>query len=214
MNESDQEEIFFPTMQIYGARNVEKHKHYGPENNDYFWFLYPKILEHQLHEGMLEYQQGLQVTAYCPFDFSYFPFDNQYCDFKFGSVGHSVYGILLNSTRVHYSDQLIHNGEGFLPMNDIALPFDIRLESLKPFELLQSGYSYSYTGMRIHLSRNSLTQLIGSYYGPTVIFSLLSLVSYTMDLEMVRQYINSLLIKSSGMILIITSFCYLLFCSS
>ena len=55
-------------------------------------------------------------------------------------------------------------GEGRLLLNQSRLPFDISLESLKPFLFSRIGYNFSHTGMRIHLSRNDFALLIGGYY--------------------------------------------------
>ena len=86
---------------------------------------------------------------------------------------------------ISYQNQEIQYGEGLLQLNQSRLPFDISLESLKPFLKPEMGYDYSFAGMRIHLARNSFTMLIGSYYGPTVIFSILSLVSYSIKSDIV-----------------------------
>ena len=83
------------------------------------------------------------------------------------------------------SGQDINYGGGRLLLNQTRLPFDISLESLKPFLFSRIGYNFSHTGMRIHLSRNDFALLIGGYYGPTIIFSTLSLVSYSIRTEMV-----------------------------
>ena len=76
-------------------------------------------------------------------------------------------------------------GEGVLLLNQSRLPFDIYLESLTPFNISRIGYVYSQAGMRIHLRRNNFALLIGGYYGPTIIFSTLSLVSYSIRTEVV-----------------------------
>ena len=84
----DQEQIFVPTLQISGSKTVVRTRHYGPKDGDYFWFLHPNIYEWQHAPNMLEFQQTLQIAVYCPFNFKSFPFDNNYCDFTFGSVNY------------------------------------------------------------------------------------------------------------------------------
>ena len=76
-------------------------------------------------------------------------------------------------------------GEGLLKVKQSRMPFDISLENLAPFLYEESGFNYSYAGVRIHLTRNDFTLLIGSYYGPTIIFSMLSLVSYSIKSDIV-----------------------------
>ena len=94
--------------------------------------------------------------------------------------------IRLNATLVRYKQSKTMYGQNILSViNGSSLPFDISLESLKPYEHFQAGFNYSNTGMRIHLSRKNFDQLQGSYYGPTFLFSLLSLVSYTISTDVV-----------------------------
>ena len=194
VNEVDQNQIFFPTLQIIGAWKIERMRHYGPMDNDYFWFLHPNMMEWQLHPDMLEFQQHLKVTIYCPFVFKTFPFDTNYCDFSFGALENENKSIQLNSTRIRYKHKRLHQGEGLLYLDESYLPFDIYLESKMPFEVELAGMWYSFTGMKITLTRNNFDELQGSFYGPTLMFSLLSLVSYGISEDSVRIF--SILIKS------------------
>ena len=89
-----------------------------------------------------------------------------------------------------YKNQHIKYGEGLLPLKQTRLPFDISLESLEAFEVYTSGYDYSSTGMRIHFTRNTVGLLIGGFYGPTIIFALLSLVSYAINSDVVSPLIH------------------------
>ena len=91
------------------------------------------------------------------------------------------------SEPFRYKNKQIKHGEGLLSIEQARLPFNIALESLKSFNLLSSGYNYSSTGMRIHFKRNTFGLLVGGYYGPTIIFTLLSLVSYTINADMVSM---------------------------
>ena len=56
-----------------------------------------------------------------------------------------------------------------------------------PFDEAFMGYNYSRTGIKIHFKRNSLSLLKGKFYGPTAIFSLLSMLSYTIAIEKVTS---------------------------
>ena len=165
-------------MQISGAKAIQRTRNYGPIDNDFFWLKYPHHLE---------YQQSLQVTIYCSFDFKTFPFDDHNCDFNFGSVGNGMEKILLNSSKLHYKKQFVLFGQGLLRLDDTELPFDVSIESLEPFDHFQAGFNYSFTGMRIHLSRNEFGQLIGGYYGPTFLCSL-SQISYAINTDMVSYF--------------------------
>ena len=76
-------------------------------------------------------------------------------------------------------------GEGPLEFDPNLLPFYVSLESLEEFNFFQAGYNYSFAGMKMTLKRNNFGLLIGGYYGPTIIFSLLSLVSFTINPDIV-----------------------------
>ena len=76
-------------------------------------------------------------------------------------------------------------GEGPIKFDHTRLPFNVSLESIGEYEFSQAGYQYSFVGMRISLTRNNFGLLVGSYFGPTTIFSLLSLVSFTISPDIV-----------------------------
>ena len=76
-------------------------------------------------------------------------------------------------------------GEGPIIFDHNRLPFNVSLEANDEYKFFQAGYHYSFVGMRITLTRNNLGLLIGGYFGPTIIFSLLSLVSFTINPDIV-----------------------------
>ena len=62
------------------------------------------------------------------------------------------------------------------------------LESREEYKHSQAGSEYSFIGMRIKLTRNNLGLLVGGYFGPTTIFSILSLVSFTINPDIVSYF--------------------------
>ena len=179
VNEFDQTQIFTPTLEIRRAKTIVRKRKYGAIDKDYFWYFHP--------ENMMEYQQSLKVTIYCSMDFKHFPFDSHTCDLNFGASGITINALKMNATTMNYKNQSVKYNEGLLHMKQSRLPFDISLESLEPFEYVQGGYKYSYAGMSLHLTRNDFGVLIGGYYGPTIIFSTLSLVSYSIKADIVSN---------------------------
>ena len=110
------------------------------------------------------------------------------CDLNFGDAASTDMFLMLNASMAGYQNQKVNYGEELLKVNQSRLPFDISLESLKPFMHVDfAGWKISYAGIRIHLSRNNFGQLVGGYYGPTIIFSLLSLVSYSIKADIVSD---------------------------
>ena len=176
MNHVDQYEVYFPTLQVSDAKSVSRTRKYGPQDEDYFWFLYPHNFE---------YQQALKVEIYCTFDFTSFPFDSHKCDFNFGASSSYSTVLTLKETILRYKNIKRIFGQGPINFNPTRLPFNVSLKSNDEYEFFQAGYHYSFVGMRITLTRNNLGLLLGGYYGPTIIFSLLSLVSFTINPDIV-----------------------------
>ena len=164
------------------AKDVIRERRYGAVDLDFFWFRFPHFLE---------YQQALKVTIYCSLDFTNFPFDSHTCDLKFGSSYSTDNALQLDpSPDLHYSNQVVKYGDSYRSFNQSRIPFLILLESLKSFQHFEGGWNYSYTGMRIFLTRNDLGLLIGGFYGPTALFSALSLISYSINIDSVSRMPN------------------------
>lgn len=128
---------------------------------------------------------------YCTFNFESFPFDSNYCGFEYFGSDTDLY-LLLNSSTIVYKGQHIKNQDRMIHVNQTRFPFDISLEGIDPFFMHLTGNNHSATGMRVHFTRNKLSALIGSYYAPTFVFVLLSLVSYSIEADMVRNYLIQL----------------------
>ena len=182
--------MYFPTLQVSNAKEITRTRKYGPQDADYFWFLYPHNFE---------YQQALKVVIYCTFDFSSFPFDSHDCDFNFGASTSYDTVLKLNETILRYKDVKKMHGEGPIYFTPTRLPFFVSLEGLKEHRFFQAGYYYSFVGMRITLTRNNFGLLVGGYYGPTLIFSLLSLVSFSINPDIVSclKYIFEIMVSTS-----------------
>ena len=75
-------------------------------------------------------------------------------------------------------------------MDQNLLPFDISFETLEPEERFLAGFEYSYAGVRIYLKRNDFKLMVGSFYGPTAMFSMLSLISFSINPDIVRFNLN------------------------
>ena len=152
VNEKDQHDVYFPTLQISDAKLVSRTRKYGPQDEDYFWFLYPHNFE---------YQQALKVEIYCTFDFTSFPFDAHECDFNFGASSSYDVVLRLNETMLRYQNFKKLHGEGSIQFNPSRLPFFVSLEGRDEYRFFQAGYYYSLVGMRMTLSRNNFGLLMG-----------------------------------------------------
>ena len=90
---------------------------------------------------------------------------------------------------VLYSQETTSDGYKPLLVNQSLLPFEIEVESKKTWEIEIDGYNYSHAGMRIHLHRIDLGLLMGGFYLPMALFSTLSLISFTINPEVVSLYV-------------------------
>ena len=171
-------------MTINRAKTIERTRKFGLTDEDESWF--------NGFNGIIDYKQSIKVTIYCKFEFQSYPFDSHTCDFIYIATAPAQY-LWLNSSEIRYQNQNVENQEEIIHIEQSDLPFYIELERLERFNLTRTGYNYSSTGMRIHIERNKLGLLIGGYYGPTTIFVLLSLVSYSIDADMVSLKLSDLL---------------------
>ena len=163
-------------MKALNTKNVQEVKPTGRYETDYHWFNYPHHLE---------FKQNIQVTIFCSFDFHDFPFDSHVCDFKIGSSGVSIYYLRLLPFEIHSGDIISNGYEPILIKQESHLPFELNVESLPSFEIIIDGYNYSHAGMRLHLRRDDLGLLMGGFYLPMGLFSALSLISFSIDPEIV-----------------------------
>ena len=95
-----------------------------------------------------------------------------------------------NNSKIIYGNETHTFGEN--PIIIHHLPFEIQLETLPAFKKVDPIYdnAYSYTGMVIRLRRNSLGELFSGYYFPTGSFALLSIISFLIKPDMVRNNHN------------------------
>ena len=146
---------------------------------DYFWF---NTIETYRHD--FEYYETLKITYHCNFDFSTFPFDYHTCNLTLGSSYISVGNMTLLKPMIVFG--VTNTTDDILHFKSTAVPFDMTAKSIPPFNYTFKGWSYSYVGVSINLSRNTLGLLIGRFFGPTITFSSLSSLSYSIDIEKVH----------------------------
>ena len=178
VDEEFAKEIFFPTLSIYKAKHVKVVEQVSTIDYRYFW-------HHKNGPHHFEMEQNMMVTIVCSFDFSSFPFDHHSCNFEFGfSLSQGF--LLLTPTTIIYRESNTRFGHLQLQYSSHQIPFDVTIVGLEPFGKLKFEYNYSHAGFQIILKRNRLGTLLGSFYLPTGIFASLSLVSFSINPDMVR----------------------------
>jgi hypothetical protein len=126
-------------------------------------------------------------TVYCSFDFANFPFDNHQCDLNFGVISWSASSVSLLSLTIFSGEESTSFGKNSIEIisTHSPEPFNINISSIAPFKIRDNGWNYSFTGMHMEFYRNTIGSLIGGYYVPTATFSIFSLVSYSIDIDIV-----------------------------
>ena len=185
--------IFFPTIKFLNIKSMKREGKYGVVDKDPFWMEYPHYFEHQ---------KALEIELYCHFDFQNFPFDHHHCLFAFGSSELIPKFLTFNPTRIRYENVLkicIDQSEN-VSVKQNRLPFEISLSCIMPFIQFEAGFDHSYAGIEINFTRNSFGTLIGGFYIPTGIFAYLSLISFSIDVNMVNIKIRSFYTELNSLI--------------
>ena len=95
---------------------------------------------------------------------------------------------MLKPTVIYMNNyKKFESNENSIPIESENVPFEMTAESIMPFLIEKNGLNYSYTGLRIDFKRNTLGLLIGRFYGPTAIFSAFSILSYNINIDMVKR---------------------------
>ena len=78
---------------------------------------------------------------------------------------------------------------------DGHLPYSFSILGKKEFPITNYEWDYPAIGIQIRLKRNKLGTLIGGFYIPTALFSILSMISFFINPDVVRKC--SIYIKTS-----------------
>ena len=137
----------------------------------------------------------MRVTVYCDFDFSYFPFDQQYCNLSLFDPVHSKNWVFVNETEFLCIKGICkREKEWMMLQNQNKIPYLIRMKNIGTSDhtfgdSLFYYFPWSISTIRFSLQRNSLGLLVGSFYFPTGLFAFLSMGSYIINPEMVSAMI-------------------------
>ena len=147
----------------------------------------------------MQYGEEFQLTFPCRFHLAKFPFDSHECSIYFGDIRYTTNELKLDV--VNLKDWSRNNGPSTsvgsdpLILDDLALPFGFELEVL-PTKEKDINYNVSMAGILIRIERESFGMLLSGYCYPTISFALLSMVSFLIHPDMVRQAKNFSLMLS------------------
>lgn len=163
IKEHDIEQIHVPLVRFNNIKDLRRIPNWGPKDSNYFWFRLPHNIQ---------YFEAIQIKLFCSFTFTSYPFDSHYCDMTFGSSSNIDISVFYPQPNI-----FVDSGS----MIQSKLPFHIHLETIAPFTQIILGSRYPNTGIRIHLARDDLGLLYGGFFGPTGLFSIMSLTSFTIN---------------------------------
>ena len=146
------------------------------------------------HPNGLMFQVTKELSWSCDMDFNKYPYDTQNCIIGMSnSIGRSNL-VTLNPPKIYPREQFDENGTHLLVSND-HLQFDMTFKSLPSTTTQEFNSKYSLAQFEITLTRKSTSssRLVTSYFGPTLIFSILSLVSFCVKHEQVPGRIGLLI---------------------
>ena len=170
ITDDDLELVWYPKISFGNILKVEKIVTLGTKRNSYFWI--------NAFENKLEYEEDLKLTFACDMDFKQFPIDVQSCGFTLGDLEWTTYSILFNQTKVWRNSYLIHNNKTSLYINDTTTPFNFKIDLKEPFRKDFLGENFDYTGFNITLTRKRLGTLMNTFYIPTALFAVVSMISF------------------------------------
>ena len=173
--------VWTPTVVFTNAISVKKLHTYGDElTRSFFYYNNPASGNQYFF-----YQVYLIIKMTCNLDFQKFPFDYQKCQLQYTNIIGKIEDVILNAPKIQNNngteDKIIEIESGILP-------FDAMVKSVKVDDRFDYEGYYSRAGVMVELVRDTseLNQLMGSYYGPTSIFALLSMFSFFVKPDQVQ----------------------------
>ena len=170
---------------IINCQSLEKTKMIDVKNSlGFFWHQEPffKLFE-----------EDFKVTLSCNFDFLMFPFDKHQCYLKFINPYYEKDQAKFTPTSIYVKSSSTNLTDQPLLIKDHKLPYEISVASIPTGQYFLTKYTHATTGIVFNLERNDIGQLIGGFFWPTGIFTIISLVSFLIDPDVVPGRMGLLL---------------------
>ena len=85
--------IWQPRFKFPNVLKYELTKEYGATNTFVFWYL---------GNQTMEYGEQFQLTFFCHFDFTNFPFDSHECRIEYGDENYGIDDLKVNASTIIY----------------------------------------------------------------------------------------------------------------
>ena len=190
MGEDITELIWYPRLSFFNVKSVEKLAGFGYSELRQFYLSDPKIQKNNMDMCEL-----MKISISCYFDFNSFPFDHQECDFSLYDATNMIEWIILNETQDLCYEGMHCNefgGNGIITLPDQpGIPYKIGMKYMGvlnyQYDSTWNNSTVAYSTIKFTFERNSLGLLIGSFYLPTGLFAVLSMVSYIISPDIVSR---------------------------
>ena len=139
------------------------------------------------------FSENVKETFYCDLDFQLYPFDKHECFLKLYNIFSALKFLKFTPTEVYINSSSTNLTGPPLLITTHRLPFEITVESVPTGITFNGKWLYSTSGIVFNIWRNDIGQLIGGFFGPTAIFTLISLVSFFIDPDVVPGRMGLLL---------------------
>lgn len=152
-----------------------------------FWYKHPQSLFLQTME---------RLTLACQMTFSSYPFDSHSCSINLANFIGKYSLVVMNPLKVYSRNESGQSNSGNkLVVHDQKLRFDLTLTPTESITNEEFGSNYSWAQVDILLQRKSKESkyLWGSYFASTLIFAVLSLASFCIQVDMVPGRIGLLI---------------------
>ena len=186
-------DIWYPKIYIANSITIQSLvSHRNPKMLNSLWYSYPT--------KSLRYSVIFVTKVSCKLDFQSFPFDNHKCDLILKNWVGGSYRIVLKSPSIYGLDKNGQEVEGkyfnITTTGNNRLNYKFRFESLPTTEFQDDGHTYSETRIKMIFERTekSRTKIFGGYHATTAIFSILSLISFFIQPEVVPGRMGMLII--------------------
>ena len=174
-------EIWFPSIYITNALNLEKLGSFGGDDMISLWYKHPSTFQ---------YSEVIKVIIHCEMEFQNFPFDHHdNCALKMRNWLGIVKYVQLNKPIIWYDDP--NNPSTNISVQSKKLNFDVELSSNESSTTIENGHGYSEAAIQIKLKRNKVgfDKIILGYYVTTGTFSAMSLLAFFIDPAMVCVFL-------------------------
>ena len=181
MDKDEHKSIWNPVIMFWNLKKYQQTKIYGDDTKSFLYY--------EANHSMW-YGEGFHLTYSCHFNLQKFPHDSNECRMEYGEYDYGANNVILNNAKIVYGDRKTkHEADSPILIDDLPYPFEFEIKSIPTFNRTVGEHSYSYTGMLLKMKRKSFRKLISGFYYPTTSFALLSMISFLIKPDVVRQNI-------------------------